>query len=47
MSIIAVDLAAKRVELLKEVIPRMTRIAVLWNPTNSGGTLALKERKLR
>ena len=34
--------AAKRVELLKEVIPRMARVAVLWNPTNSGSLLALK-----
>jgi len=43
LSIIALDLAGKRVELLKELIPRISRIAVLWNSTNSGGTLALKE----
>jgi ABC-type uncharacterized transport system substrate-binding protein len=43
LSILALDLAGKRVELLKEVIPRISRVAVLWNPTNSGGTLALKE----
>jgi ABC-type uncharacterized transport system substrate-binding protein len=43
LSIIALDLAGKRVELLKEVIPRISRMAVFWNPTNSGGTLALKE----
>jgi putative ABC transport system substrate-binding protein len=28
------DLAGKRVELLKEVIPRAARVAVLWNPSN-------------
>ena len=26
------DLAAKRLQLLKEAIPRLTRVAVLWNP---------------
>ena len=27
-----VDLAAKRLQLLKEAIPRLTQVAVLWNP---------------
>jgi len=35
--------AGKRVELLKEVIPRISRLAVLSNPTNSGSLFALKE----
>jgi putative tryptophan/tyrosine transport system substrate-binding protein len=35
--------AGKRVELLKEVIPRISRVAVLSNPTNSGSLFALKE----
>ena len=30
----APDLAGKRLELLKEIIPRAARVAVLWNPTN-------------
>jgi putative tryptophan/tyrosine transport system substrate-binding protein len=30
----APDLAGKRVELLKEIIPRGARVAVLWNPSN-------------
>src|SRR5262252_5744745 len=34
MSSLAPDLAGKRVELLKEIIPRAARVAVLWNPTN-------------
>ena len=27
------DTASKRLELLKEVVPSMSRVAVLWNPT--------------
>ena len=30
------DLASKRLELLKEAIPKASRVAVLWNPTNQG-----------
>jgi putative ABC transport system substrate-binding protein len=28
------EVAGKRVELLKEVAPRISRVAVLWNPSN-------------
>jgi putative ABC transport system substrate-binding protein len=28
------ELSAKRLELVKEAIPRTTRVAILWNPTN-------------
>ncbi len=31
LTIMSADLTAKRLQLLKEVIPRLTRIAVLWN----------------
>ena len=31
-SLMGVDLSAKRLQLLKEAIPRLTRVAVLWNP---------------
>jgi putative ABC transport system substrate-binding protein len=31
MSALAPDLASKRVELLKEIVPRAVRVAVLWN----------------
>jgi putative ABC transport system substrate-binding protein len=34
---------AKRVELLKEVIPKMSRVAVLSNPANPGHPAVLKE----
>src|SRR5215212_3843977 len=29
------DMVAKQVELLKELDPTITRLAVLWNPTNT------------
>jgi putative ABC transport system substrate-binding protein len=37
------EVAGKRVELLKAVLPRISRVAVLRNPTNSGSLFALKE----
>jgi len=43
LSTVNPDAAAKRVELLKEVIPRISRLAVLRNPTNSGSRFPLQE----
>jgi ABC-type uncharacterized transport system substrate-binding protein len=40
------DLSGKRLELLKEVFPKFSRIAVLWNPTNSGSPVALRETEV-
>lgn len=37
------DLAAKRVELLKETIPKLSQIGLLWNPDDPGSGAALKE----
>jgi putative ABC transport system substrate-binding protein len=37
------ELAGKRLELLKEVVPKGSRAVVLWNPKNPGGSLDLKE----
>lgn len=31
-STMAGELSAKRLQLLKETIPRLTRVAILWNP---------------
>ena len=33
------QLAGKRVELLKEISPKLTRLAVLWNPAHVDGEL--------
>jgi putative ABC transport system substrate-binding protein len=43
MSALAPDLAGKRVELLKEVVPRLARVAVLWNSSNQAKVAELKD----
>jgi len=37
------DLSAKRVELLKETVPKMSRLAILWDPEGPGPRIAFKE----
>jgi ABC-type uncharacterized transport system substrate-binding protein len=39
----APELSGKRLELLREVLPRITRVAVLWNPSNPSFSEMLKE----
>src|SRR5262249_32694183 len=36
------ELAGKRLELLKEVVPRVSRVAVLWNPDAPSSTLRMR-----
>jgi putative ABC transport system substrate-binding protein len=43
MSLMAPDLGGKRLELLKEVLPRLSRVAVLWNAANPYSALVFKE----
>jgi len=45
-TIIMAALAGKRLELLKETIPKLSRVAVLWNPQNPGNALNWKESQL-
>jgi hypothetical protein len=40
---ISPDLCGKRLELLKEVVPGLSRVAVLWNPHTRGAVLDYKE----
>ena len=40
------ELAAKRLELLKETLPRVSRVAVLWNAANPGNVRQFEETKL-
>ena len=37
------EIAGKQVQLLKETVPKVSRISVLWNPTTRGNALALRE----
>ena len=37
MTFLTRELAAKRLQILKEVVPTASRVAVLWNPDNPGG----------
>ncbi len=43
MSLLAPGLAAKRLVLLKETMPSIRRILVLWNPDNSSAQAGLRE----
>jgi len=43
---IAPVLSGKRLELLKETIPKLSRVAVLWNPQNPGSAQQWKESQL-
>jgi putative ABC transport system substrate-binding protein len=43
VSLMAPDLGAKRLELLKEILPRLSRVAVLWNAANPYSVLVFKE----
>jgi putative ABC transport system substrate-binding protein len=43
---IAPVLSGKRLELLKETVPKLSRVAMLWNPQNPGSALNWKESQL-
>jgi putative ABC transport system substrate-binding protein len=43
VSDMATDLSAKRVELLREAVPRLSRLAVLWNSADPGMALRARE----
>lgn len=40
---ISIDLAGKRLELLKETVPRLTRTGVLWDATDQGAAANFEE----
>ena len=42
LAISAADLAEKRLELLRELVPKLRRVAVLWRPANPGNQIQLK-----
>jgi putative tryptophan/tyrosine transport system substrate-binding protein len=44
-TILGPELAAKRLQLLKEVLPTISRVAFLWNPNNASHAAYLEEWK--
>ncbi len=45
LSIMLAELSAKRLQLLKEAIPRLTRVAVIWNPATPYHPKAVEDLK--
>jgi putative ABC transport system substrate-binding protein len=43
ISVLATELSAKRLEILREIVPDMSPVAMLWNDTNPSMTLRAKE----
>jgi putative ABC transport system substrate-binding protein len=46
LSSLAPEISSKQLELLKEIVPRLSRVAVLWASSNPGNPLQLREIKL-
>jgi putative ABC transport system substrate-binding protein len=46
LAIFSPELSGKRLELLKESFPRISKIAILWNPSNASASLSLKETQV-
>ncbi len=46
VSMLDADLSAKRIEILKEAAPKVSRVAILLNPANPGSVTILKETEL-
>ena len=46
LSTLAPELSGKQLELLKEIVPRLSRVAVFGNSTNPGNAQVLKEMEL-
>ena len=42
MSLIATDLWPKRLELIKEILPKVSRVAIFWNKSNVGMAVEAK-----
>jgi putative ABC transport system substrate-binding protein len=43
LSTLSPELSAKRLELLKEAVPGLTRVAIIWNPNIPGAMLDYKQ----
>ena len=47
LTIMAPELSAKRLEVLQEMVPRMSRVAALWDPTTGASQVETTERAAR
>jgi len=45
-SLMATELIGKQLQVLKEVVPKVTRVALLWNPDNPGSAPQLREAEV-
>jgi putative tryptophan/tyrosine transport system substrate-binding protein len=43
LSLMASEVVGKQLELLKEMVPKVSRVALLWNPANPGSAPQLRE----
>ena len=43
LSMMTTDLIGKQLEVLKEAVPKVSRVALLWNPANPGSAPQLRE----
>src|SRR5438093_3482997 len=46
LSVMAPDLTGKQLQLLKEAVPKVSRVAILFNPTNLATVLIVKEAQV-
>jgi putative ABC transport system substrate-binding protein len=46
LSTVSPELSGKRLELLKQAVPKASRVAILWNATNSVAALQLRETEV-
>ena len=47
LTIMAPELSAKRLEVLQEMVPGMSRVAALWDPTTGASQVSITERAAR
>jgi len=41
------DFSGNMFQLLKESVPRLSKVAILWNPDNQGSAISFQEGEVR